>query len=178
MVPRCSSIPCTSCSSSRSSLLVAPRLPWRRQNLFLLAASYFFYGSWDWRFAGLLLLTTTLDFVCALRVAAATGPRRRRRWLLVSVIGNLAILGVFKYCGFFVASLGALLGRVGLEPHLPVLRIVLPVGISFYTFQSLSYTSTSTADGSSRRGASSTTRCSSPSSRSSWPGRSSARARC
>ncbi|MHB8079590.1 MAG: MBOAT family O-acyltransferase [Candidatus Krumholzibacteriia bacterium] len=121
-------------------LLVVPRLSWRRQNLFLLAASYFFYGSWDWRFVGLLLLTTTIDFVCGLRIAAATEPRGRRNWMLAGVIGSLSILAVFKYCGFFVVSFGELLGRLGLEAHLPVLRIVLPVGISFYTFQSLSYT--------------------------------------
>lgn len=119
--------------------LVYPRLGLRKQNLFLLAASYVFYGYWDWRFTLLLLISTVVSFWVGNEIDASKS-RRRRRWLLsVSIIINLGILGFFKYFNFFVESAAALLETVGFEPHMPVLQVILPVGISFYTFQAISY---------------------------------------
>ena len=104
----------------------------RAQNLWLLIASYFFYGWWDWRFCSLLLISTLVDYVCGL--AMGLRPQQKRGWLMVSMISNLGILGFFKYFNFFVDTAGMALSSLGFEPHLPVLRIILPVGISFYTF--------------------------------------------
>uniref|UniRef100_A0A7C4LKE6 MBOAT family protein n=1 Tax=Schlesneria paludicola TaxID=360056 RepID=A0A7C4LKE6_9PLAN len=116
------------------------RLPHRAQNRLLLLASYVFYGCWDWRFLGLIVFTTCCDFLLARRMAACTSPRPRRLWLTASIVINLSILGFFKYYGFFARELAALLTGVGLTPLLPTLDVVLPVGISFYTFQTMSYT--------------------------------------
>ncbi len=110
----------------------------RGQNLLLLVASYFFYGWWDWRFLSLLMLSTVVDY--AVGLAIVRDPPRKRRWLMVSLMSQLGILGFFKYFNFFVDSAAVLLAALGFEPHLPVLRIILPVGISFYTFQTMSYT--------------------------------------
>ncbi|MEM7218787.1 MAG: MBOAT family protein [Pseudomonadota bacterium] len=112
----------------------------RQQNVLLLLASYFFYAFWDWRFLSLILLSTAVDFVVAQRVHAADAAATRKRWLLVSLIVNLGLLGVFKYFNFFLDSAVVLLEAVGLQANVPVLQIILPVGISFYTFQTLSYT--------------------------------------
>jgi alginate O-acetyltransferase complex protein AlgI len=111
----------------------------RWQNLLLLAASYVFYSQWDWRFAGLLALTTTIDFAAGLGMAGAGDRRHRRRYLLLSIVSNLTVLGFFKYYGFFVDSAVGLLSAFGFHASVPTLRIVLPVGISFYTFQSMAY---------------------------------------
>lgn len=110
----------------------------RAQNAWLVLASYFFYGWWDWRFLSLLWVSTLIDYVCGR--AMERHPRRKRAWLLASMLSNLGILGCFKYFNFFVDSAAALLAAAGLDPHLPVLRVILPVGISFYTFQTMSYT--------------------------------------
>ena len=112
----------------------------RIQNLSLLAASYVFYGYWDARFLGLILLSTAIDYGCALGISASGSPRVRRRYLLLSVAANLGILGFFKYFNFFTDSFAALLRAGGARAEGFGLDIVLPVGISFYTFQSLSYT--------------------------------------
>src|SRR5438552_9593720 len=114
-------------------------LDWRRQNLLLLVASYVFYGWWNWRFLGLLWLTTVIDYTAARQISRAEGTGRRRAWLLVSISSNLIVLGVFKYFDFFVSSFAALLSRLGLSVNPPVLNVIIPVGISFYTFQSISY---------------------------------------
>jgi len=121
-------------------LLIYPRLNLRKQNLFLLIASYFFYGFWDWRFNFLILASTTVDFFIGKKIHAAKDQSLKRHLLLVSVSFNLCILGFFKYFNFFVDSMATLLGAIGIDPHLPVLRIILPLGISFYTFRSISYT--------------------------------------
>jgi D-alanyl-lipoteichoic acid acyltransferase DltB (MBOAT superfamily) len=115
-------------------------LPHRPRNIFLLAASYLFYGCWDWRFLGLMLLSTIIDFACSHGIAESTDQKYRKRLLLVSVAANLIILGFFKYFNFFADSLQTLAsyGGVSLSPF--TLNIVLPVGISFYTFQTMSYT--------------------------------------
>jgi D-alanyl-lipoteichoic acid acyltransferase DltB (MBOAT superfamily) len=114
-------------------------LRWRAQNVMLLIASLIFYGWWDWRFLGLLLLSAGIDYLAGLGMDGAT-PQRRRTLLIVSMCSNLGILGAFKYFGFFADSFAAVLGAIGLRADLPTLHIVLPVGISFYTFQSMSYT--------------------------------------
>ncbi len=106
----------------------------------LLAASYVFYGSWDWRFLSLIIVSTVVDFLVARGIEASDDDRRRKRLLLVSLGVNLGILGFFKYFGFFVDSAEELLAGMGLGVSGPTLEILLPVGISFYTFQTLSYT--------------------------------------
>ena len=128
-------------------LLLAAVLPlywWRRgqseRKTLLLVASYLFYGWWDWRFCGLLLLSSLIDYAAALWIAAHPGHPRRRRALCISLGGNLAILGLFKYFDFFAASIAAGLARLGLEADPWVLQVLLPPGLSFYTFQSMSYT--------------------------------------
>ncbi|MEZ4316382.1 MAG: MBOAT family protein [Myxococcota bacterium] len=115
-------------------------LPKRAQNGFLVAASYLFYGWWDWRFCGLLLLSTVVDYLAARRIRDGAGPAARKLALAASVVVNLGVLGFFKYFGFFTESATLALEALGLEVHPYTLGIVLPVGISFYTFQTLAYT--------------------------------------
>src|SRR5690606_4922493 len=112
----------------------------RPQNVFLLAVSYWFYGAWEPRFLALLLVSTAVDFIAGVQLGASRDPRRRRSWLLLSLTVNLGILIVFKYYGFFVESTSAFLRAVGLQANPEVLGFVLPVGISFYTFQTIAYT--------------------------------------
>jgi len=110
------------------------------RKLWLLAASYAFYAAWDWRFLGLILLSTVVDGIAGARIhAAGDRLRARRAWLGLSLAVNLGLLGTYKYFDFFAESLNALLAWLGLGTSLPVLELVLPVGISFYTFQTLSY---------------------------------------
>ena len=115
-------------------------LPHRWQNRMLLAASYVFYGAWDYRFLALIALSTAVDYVAARGIASAADQRRRRVWLVLSLVTNLGLLGFFKYFNFFVASATDALAALGLDPGSLRLDIVLSVGISFYTFQTLSYT--------------------------------------
>ncbi len=112
----------------------------RWQNRMLLVASYFFYGSWDWRFLSLIIISTFLDYYCGGAISRSASLRKKKIFLLFSISGNLLILGFFKYYNFFIVSLQELLSLFGLsmQPHL--LSIILPVGISFYTFQTMSYT--------------------------------------
>ncbi len=114
------------------------------QNRLLLLASLYFYACWDWRFLGLLFLTMIIDFNVAAgleRMQAAGAPQaHRKRVLALSMASNLAILGFFKYCNFFIDSLHSLTSALGLNVSLHTLNIVLPIGISFFTFQSMSYT--------------------------------------
>lgn len=125
-------------------LIVYYLLPHKQQNTFLVLASCFFYASWDWRFLLPLLCTTGLDYWIAGRLEAshkAQGPEaERRRLVWISVVSNLSLLGFFKYCNFFIESTSAVLTALGFEVSLHTLNIVLPVAISFYTFQALSYT--------------------------------------
>ena len=106
----------------------------------VLVASYVFYGYWDWRFCGLLLLSSLVDFVAGGRIAAAGSEAAKRAWLGVSLAVNLGVLGFFKYWDFFAQSTHELLAAFGWQTSAPLLDVALPVGISFYTFQSLSYT--------------------------------------
>ena len=112
----------------------------RWQNRMLLVASYVFYGWWDWRFLGLIALSTVVDYFAGLGISSTTVKNRRRRYLCVSVFTNLGILGLFKYTNFFVQSLSDSLAVLGYELDVRLASIVLPVGISFYTFQTMSYT--------------------------------------
>ncbi|MBI1383931.1 MAG: MBOAT family protein [Rhizobiales bacterium] len=105
----------------------------------LLGASYVFYGWWDWRFLALIALSSALNHVAGTQIAASSDETFRKRIVFISVTLNLAILGVFKYYGFFLESLADLLVTVGLERDLPFMEIILPVGISFFTFQGISY---------------------------------------
>lgn len=115
-------------------------LPHKAQNRMLLAASYVFYGAWDWRFLSLILLSTVVDYFIGLQIDRSASPIHRKRLLWFSVGVNLGVLAIFKYLGFFVESFEALLAGIGYETDPLVLSIVLPVGISFYTFQTMSYT--------------------------------------
>jgi len=112
----------------------------RGQNYLLVAASAVFYGWWDWRFLPLLYATAGVDFLAALKIEASTGPTARRAWLAASLAANLGALVIFKYFDFFVTSADAALRLAGLTTSLPLLHVILPLGISFYTFQALSYT--------------------------------------
>ena len=112
----------------------------RYQNLFLLVASYVFYGYWDYRFLSLIFLSTLVDFYCAKYIVKST-TEKKKVLLLISVIFNLGILGYFKYMGFFMDSLKSVLQYSNYDLALDYsLKIILPVGISFYTFQTMSYT--------------------------------------
>jgi D-alanyl-lipoteichoic acid acyltransferase DltB (MBOAT superfamily) len=109
-----------------------------QRNLLILGASWLFYGWWDWRFLGLLIASSLLDHHLGMAVEQASGIRRRRI-VQLSVVVNLGLLGFFKYAGFFADSFARLLQTLGIPADRPTLDIVLPVGISFYTFQSLGY---------------------------------------
>lgn len=112
----------------------------RLRKVLLLSASAVFYGVWSPTLLGVMYFSVTVDFVLGQVIARTTGNRRRRLWLLVSCAVNLGLLGFFKYCNFFVANAAALLQLLGFTPHVNTLAIALPIGISFYTFQSMSYT--------------------------------------
>ena len=110
----------------------------RAQNLLLLVASYIFYGWWDWRFLGLIALSTLVDYFVGIRIEEADDQQRKKRWLWVSLAVNLGILGYFKYANFFIENWIAAWDGLGVTMHASTLQIILPVGISFYTFQTLS----------------------------------------
>jgi alginate O-acetyltransferase complex protein AlgI len=112
----------------------------RAQNILLLGASYLFYGWWDWRFLALLAFSTVVDYLLGLQIDRAEDDRRRRRLLVLSCATNLTVLGFFKYFNFFTDSFVEVAATLGLTLDVPTVRIILPVGISFYTFQSMSYT--------------------------------------
>lgn len=111
------------------------------RKIWLLSCSYFFYAAWDWRFLSLILASTLFDYVVAIWMAARADNRKTRKMLLIASIAfNLGMLGVFKYFNFFIDSAVGLLDSIGFSPHPMSLQIILPVGISFYTFQTMSYT--------------------------------------
>lgn len=117
------------------------RLGHHQQNRLLLVASYAFYGAFDWRFLGLLALSSAVDYQVGRELGrASTDERHRRLVFAASLVVNLGILGAFKYYDFFVTSGARILHDVGLDVHPALLHVALPVGISFYTFHGISYT--------------------------------------
>ena len=113
---------------------------WEARKNLLLVASYVFYGTWNPPFALLLFGTTALDFYLAARIARAATPQSRRGWLVASVASNLSMLGFFKYGNFLLENFKWLMAQAGFNYQPPHLDLFLPIGISFYTFHSLSYT--------------------------------------
>ncbi|WP_163836746.1 MBOAT family O-acyltransferase [Spartinivicinus ruber] len=124
-------------------LIIVRGFLWGKNNLkkaFLLIASYYFYMCWDWRFASLILTITLINYVIGPRIFQARTSGEKKGWLALSLISNLGILAYFKYANFFIESMQELLSIVGASGELRLLDIILPIGISFYTFQSISYT--------------------------------------
>lgn len=121
-------------------LLLYFRLPHRWQNHLILVASYVFYGAWDWRFLSLIWISTTVDWWAGLHLGDDRSPAYRRRVMFLSCLFNLGFLATFKYYGFFIESFIDAAALIGWHPNIKVLQIALPIGISFYTFQSMSYT--------------------------------------
>ncbi|HTF16839.1 MAG TPA: MBOAT family O-acyltransferase [Chryseolinea sp.] len=111
----------------------------RLQNGMLLAASYYFYACWDYRFLFLLMFSTLLDYYTGHKIAISTARRQRITWLWISIVVNLGFLGVFKYYNFFATSFAAALANFNVTVDPWTLSVILPVGISFYTFHGLSY---------------------------------------
>lgn len=122
------------------ALYISLHKDFRKQNILLLIASYTFYGYWDWRFLLLLWISTIVDYAIGLALANSGTAAHRKKLLALSLIANLSILGFFKYFNFFADTFSKLLTSIGMQPSALTLNIILPVGISFYTFQTLSYT--------------------------------------
>jgi alginate O-acetyltransferase complex protein AlgI len=112
----------------------------RSRKIWLLICSYVFYAAWNWKFLFLLIGSSALDYFVGLMLARTKNPRRRRGWLMLSLCANLGTLAFFKYFNFFASSAAELLAWLGLPASVHTLNIILPVGISFYTFHSMSYT--------------------------------------
>ena len=110
------------------------------QNLFLLIASYVFYGWWDWRMLSLILFTTVTTWGTALMMKGGRRSGTDKLWAAANIVTSLGILCLFKYLNFLRDSFVHLLGLFGINPDWPTIHILLPVGISFYTFQAISYT--------------------------------------
>ena len=109
------------------------------QNIVLLVASYFFYACWDWKFLFLLIFSTLLDYYTGIKMTEAKNKKIKKSWFWLSIIVNLGFLGIFKYYNFFAASFAASIAHLGIEINPWTLKVILPVGISFYTFHGLSY---------------------------------------
>ncbi|WP_293870923.1 MBOAT family O-acyltransferase [Flavobacterium sp.] len=110
-----------------------------KQNYILIAASYYFYSCWDYRFLFLLIFSTSLSYFSAIQIEKSTTPSARKFWLWLCVIVSIGFLGIFKYYNFFASTFSGLLNSIGLHSSPLLLKIILPVGISFYTFHGLSY---------------------------------------
>lgn len=110
------------------------------QNCVVLGASYTFYGWWDWRFCFLMLASSLVDYFAGVAIYGTSNATRRKAYLVAALSCNLAVLGIFKYFDFFADSLAISLALAGIEISTPTFHILLPVGISFYTFQTMSYT--------------------------------------
>jgi D-alanyl-lipoteichoic acid acyltransferase DltB (MBOAT superfamily) len=111
----------------------------RSQNVLLIVSSYYFYACWDWRFLFLLVFSTLLDFYSGVKISKVNSQHNKKIWLFISVAINLGILGVFKYYNFFASSFADALSLLGVNVNMSSLEVILPVGISFYTFHGLSY---------------------------------------
>jgi alginate O-acetyltransferase complex protein AlgI len=114
-------------------------LPHRAQNWLLLGASYYFYAAWDWRFLTLLVGSTLVDFAVARTIAKTTDAGRRKHLLWITLAYNFGVLGFFKYFGFFAESFSTAAAAVGWHVDAVTLHVILPIGISFYTFMTVSY---------------------------------------
>jgi alginate O-acetyltransferase complex protein AlgI len=114
-------------------------MPKKGKNIILLLSSYVFYSFWDWRFLLLLMLSTLIDYFFGLIIYNTEGNGKKKMYMWFGIFNNLLVLGFFKYYNFFIDSFGALLIHFGFEAHFPILNIILPVGISFYTFHGMSY---------------------------------------
>ena len=115
------------------------KFPHKLQNRMLLVASYVFYGAWEWRYLGLLFISTLTDYFCALGVEKSE-EKSKKKFLYLSIFVNLTLLGIFKYYDFFAENFQSLMENFGIITHPYFLNVALPIGISFYTFQSISYT--------------------------------------
>ncbi len=113
--------------------------PKKGKNIILLLSSYVFYSFWDWRFLLLLMLSTLIDYFFGIIIYQAGTTEKKKRYMWFGIFNNLLVLGVFKYYNFFIDSFAGVLIQMGFEPHFPILNIILPVGISFYTFHGMSY---------------------------------------
>src|SRR5580698_5265758 len=109
------------------------------RNLLLLTASYFFYAWWDWRFLFLLIGNTALNYFLGLRIGGTENERRRGLWLGLGLAAGLGSLFFFKYYNFFASSFNRAAGSRGFKPDMHVIQVILPLGISFYTFRTISY---------------------------------------
>jgi len=109
------------------------------QNALLIIASYYFYSCWDWRFLFLLVFSTFLDYYTGIQIEKGKSEKSRKFWFWLSIIVNLGFLGIFKYYNFFASSFSDLLNSAGIKASPILLNVILPVGISFYTFHGLSY---------------------------------------
>lgn len=112
---------------------------YKLQNILLLVSSYFFYACWDWRFLFLLIFSTLLDYYTGLKMSDAKNQNSKNFWFWLSISVNLGFLGVFKYYNFFASSFAQTVSHFGLQVNPWTLKVILPVGISFYTFHGLSY---------------------------------------
>src|SRR5256714_1094095 len=112
----------------------------RPRKIWLLLCSYFFYACWNWKFLFLIMASSALDYLVGTMLARTQDPRARLGWLILSLCANLGTTAFFKYSNCFVTSAAALLAWLGLHPSLHTLNIIIPVGVSFYTFHSMSYT--------------------------------------
>ncbi len=113
---------------------------YRWQNILLLIASYVFYAWWDWRFLSLIVYSSLIDYIIGLKIPRTNSEKAKKNLLLLSLVSNLGLLAVFKYFNFFTSSFAQLMHSFGWQVDTVTLNIILPVGISFYTFQTLSYT--------------------------------------
>jgi len=114
-------------------------LPFKWRNPFLLIASYYFYMSWKWEFGFLMLFTSAVNYAAGLKINASKNRRTQRLWLTLAIVASLGVLVYFKYANFFIAEASALLRTLGADVRESYLKVILPVGISFFTFQALSY---------------------------------------
>ncbi len=111
----------------------------KAQNIFLLVISYFFYGWWNWHFLALIFVSSIIDYILGIQLGKDKSNRTRKILITISIIANLGVLGFFKYFNFFIDSFIDLLSIFGMRANISTLSIILPIGISFYTFQTLSY---------------------------------------
>src|SRR5262245_37654368 len=116
-------------------------MPWQRARVWLLlVASFYFYASWNRWLAGIIAVSTAMDYFIARGMESTTSPPRRKLLLAISLIANLGLLFYFKYANFFLGALENTLRALGADATMPVLRVILPIGISFYTFEAINYT--------------------------------------